>query len=101
MTFIPLEEPFVCEHCGETVAPLMKGTYRSHCHRCLWSKHVDDKGPGDRASACKGMMEPHAIDHHGKKGFVIVHRCTRCGKIARNKAAPDDDLIGFSTRYPQ
>ena len=26
----------------------------------------------------------------GKKGWVIVHRCRRCGEVRRNKAALDD-----------
>jgi formylmethanofuran dehydrogenase subunit E len=34
-----------------------------------------------------------------KKGFIIIHRCDRCGEVVRNKAAmegnqPDDnDLL--------
>lgn len=92
MPFIPRQEPFVCEYCGADIAPLEHGTYRNHCPACLWSKHVDEAGPGDRASHCKGLMGPTAIDLDGKKGWVILHRCVSCGKEMRNKAAPDDAL---------
>ncbi len=96
--FLPRQEPFVCEHCGTAVTPLTRGTCRNHCPRCLWSRHVDDAGPGDRASMCRGLMEPVALDHDGKKGWVILHRCTGCGKEGRNKAAPDDDIMEWMRR---
>ena len=95
MTFLPREEAFTCEHCGFQVQPLGKGTYRDHCPKCLYSKHVDQDGPGDRLSLCKGSLKPTAIDQDGKKGFVIIHVCEKCGKVQRNKAAHDDDVIGF------
>lgn len=37
-------------------------------------------------------MEPVSVDHSGKKGFVLIHRCTRCGHLDRNRLAPDDDM---------
>ncbi len=92
MPFIPREEAFTCEHCGTAVEPLSGGTYRDHCPRCLWSKHVDDLGPGDRASLCKGLLRPVGIDTDSKKGFVILYACEKCGKRHRNRSAPDDDL---------
>lgn len=92
MPFIARQEPFTCEHCGEDVAPLETGSYRNHCPRCLYSKHVDDKGPGDRASLCKGLMKPVGLDHRSNKGWMIVHLCTKCGKKIPNIAACDDDL---------
>ena len=90
MTFIAREEPFTCEHCGASVEPLGSGTYRNHCPQCLWSKHVDDQGPGDRASLCGGMMRPVELDQSGKKGWMIVHECEKCGKSIPNKIADDD-----------
>ena len=39
---------------------------------------------------------PVAAEASGKKGWIIVHRCQRCGAVRRNKAAladpqqPDD-----------
>ena len=91
MIFIPRDEPFTCEHCSFAVEPLNKGTCRSHCPKCLWSKHIDHE-PGDRASSCHGMMEPVMLDQSGKKGFVIIHKCTKCNIEKKNKAAPDDQL---------
>jgi hypothetical protein len=66
------------------------------CPLCLWSKHVDRDGPGDRLSPCQGLLAPTAVDYDGKKGYVIEYECLACGKTSRNKAAPDDDVIGFS-----
>lgn len=94
-TFIPREESFTCDHCGKDVLPLGRGTYRDHCPMCLWSKHADKDGPGDRLSLCQGMLEPTTIDQDGKKGFVIVFECEKCGAVQRNKAAPDDELTKF------
>lgn len=94
--FIAREEPFTCEQCGNAVEPLGKGTYRNHCPTCLYSKHVDDLGPGDRNSLCGGLMEPIGIDQEAKKGFVLIHSCVKCGKISRNRAAPDDDIVSFA-----
>lgn len=82
-------EGFVCAHCGERVAPLVGGSVRNHCPACLWSLHVD-VNPGDRASDCGGELEPVAVEASGKKGWVIVHRCVRCGDLRRNRAALDD-----------
>ena len=89
--FIARQEPFTCEHCGAVIAPLSHGSYRNHCPRCLWSKHVDDAGPGDRASSCNALMEPIGQDYQAKKGWMIVHRCIACGKTIKNKMAPDDE----------
>src|SRR3989344_4073116 len=81
--FIPREEPFICEHCGFAVEPLERGTCRSHCPKCLWSKHVDHE-PGDRASSCHGMMEPGLAGEERKKGIRAPpkrhERKTRKGK---------------------
>jgi predicted RNA-binding Zn-ribbon protein involved in translation (DUF1610 family) len=96
MPFIARQEAFICEHCAAAVEPLEHGSYRNHCPRCLWSKHVDAEGPGDRASACGGLMAPVGLDQKSKKGFVIIHRCLKCRKNMTNKAAPDDDLASFT-----
>lgn len=92
MPFIARQERFICEHCKANVAPLTTGSYRNHCPKCLWSKHVDDKGPGDRASVCKSMMKPVGLDYRSNKGWMIVHRCTTCSKEIPNTSACDDDL---------
>ena len=83
--------PFRCAVCGAAVAPLAQGSCRNHCPHCLHSLHVDIL-PGDRASDCGGVLEPVAVEHSGKTGWVIVHRCQRCGEVRRNRAALDDPL---------
>jgi hypothetical protein len=52
--------------------------------------HVDHH-PGDRAATCRGLMQPVEL-HYESGRFVVVHECTRCGTIRRNRAAKDDDL---------
>lgn len=96
MPFIARQEPFTCEHCQAHVEPLNNGSYRNHCPHCLWSKHVDKDGPGDRASNCLGLLQPVGLDQNAKKGFVVLHTCVQCGKTITNKAAPDDDLASFT-----
>jgi len=69
-------EDFVCEKCGQKV----KGDgYTNHCPSCLWSKHVDDQIPGDRASYCQGLMKPIGV--LVKRGEItkIEHKCQKCG----------------------
>jgi len=82
-------DAFRCLRCGISVGPLRNGSFRNHCPACLWSLHVD-RAPGDRAERCGGLMEPVGVERTGKKGWIIVHRCTSCGEVRRNKAATDD-----------
>jgi rubrerythrin len=78
-------ENFTCENCGFSVQG--KG-YTNHCPECLWSQHVD-VNPGDRAERCRGLMEP--VGFTIKRGdYILVHRCTKCGIVKRNKAAKND-----------
>jgi len=84
-------EGFLCEQCGVEVRPLANGSCRNHCPQCLWSKHVDVV-PGDRAAECGGLMEPIAVEPDARRGWMIVHRCTRCGAVRRNKAALSDPV---------
>ena len=91
--FTKNDSGFICGHCGKAVPPLER-TSRNHCPYCLWSMHADIL-PGDRASDCGGMMEPIGVLIDAKKGYIVVHRCLKCGEIRRNKAAlegnvPDD-----------
>ena len=51
-----------------------------------WALHVD-VNPGDRANTCGGGMEPIRTEPDARKGYVIIHRCTKCGEIHRNRAA--------------
>lgn len=81
---------FSCGHCGKTVSPAA-ATARNHCPHCLWSRHVDDVTPGDRASGCSGLMEPAAIyQKHGE--WIVVHRCEKCGHEQPNRCAADDNF---------
>ena len=93
--FIPRQESFACGNCKAEVEPLKHGTYRNHCPQCLYSKHVDKDGPGDRKAECQGLMKPVSLEDHPKKNWVITHACTKCDKVIRNKAAPDDDITGW------
>ena len=86
-TFIKNVEDFKCEHCGEEVKG---GGYTNHCPKCLWSRHVD-RNPGDRASLCKGMMEPIATEiQHGQQ--ILIHRCEKCGEEKRNRTSEKDEF---------
>ena len=75
---VPIEQKYTCEHCGQVN---QGGRYHNHCPRCLYSKHVDQQIPGDRASQCQGLMEPIAVIN--KKGkWRLRHHCLECGKEA-------------------
>ena len=87
--FTKNDNSFICENCGHEVPPL-KYTSRNHCPVCLCSLHLDIN-PGDRASDCHGVMDPVTAEPDAKKGFIITHKCRRCGALKRNKAADDDD----------
>ena len=92
--FAKNDAAFVCAYCGREVAPLGY-TSRNHCPFCLYSVHLDIY-PGDRMSDCGGLMEPVKAFPDPKKGYVIVHRCQKCGQEKQNRAAhmakvqPDD-----------
>ncbi len=88
-TFTKNDTGFICAHCGREVPPL-RYTSRNHCPFCLWSMHLD-VNPGDRASDCMAPLEPVTAQPDPKKGFIITHRCTKCGALRRNKAAEDDN----------
>ena len=89
---------FICRNCGREVLPLGY-TSRTHCPFCLHSIHID-VNPGDRANECLGTLRPIRALPDPKRGYIIVHRCEKCGEVVRCKAAheakvqPDDtDLI--------
>ena len=87
---IKVNEGFKCQNCGEE-NPKAEKTCRNHCKECLYSLHVDEDTPGDRLSECKGLMKPIGLELNGKKGYIITHKCLKCGKIIKNKAADDDN----------
>ena len=85
---------FICKNCGKEVLPLGY-TSRNQCPFCLCSLHVDIN-PGDRQNTCGGILRPIKALPDAKRGYIIIHRCERCGETVRNKAAheakvqPDD-----------
>ena len=87
--FTKIDESFRCENCGKKIEKLGY-TSRNHCPYCLCSKHLDIN-PGDRMCECHGLLEPTAIEYNSKKGYVIVHKCKKCGDLRKNKTANDDN----------
>lgn len=85
--FTKTVEDFNCAHCGAVVHG---NGYTNHCPKCLWSRHVDEN-PGDRASDCGGMMRPVSIEKNGE-GFIITHKCEKCGKEKRQRTSDQDDI---------
>jgi hypothetical protein len=98
MNFIvPDKEKYICRQCGETVNG---GRYNNHCPHCLWSKHLDDKIPGDRASKCKSLMEPIGVIQKDGK-WRIIHQCLSCKENTVVDSSPEDDsnlIIKLSQR---
>lgn len=98
--FTKNDQSFICAGCGREVPPLVYSS-RNHCPYCLCSLHVD-VNPGDRASDCKGLMVPVGVRIDGKKGYIITHKCKKCGFVRNNKYQKDDDtdlLIKLSNPY--
>lgn len=87
----PCAESFTCAVCRSPVAPEGAGTqHRNHCPKCLSSVHVDNE-PGDRASLCKGVMEPIGVWVRKNGEWAIIHRCRICGALSSNRIAADDN----------
>ena len=85
--FTRTAEDFVCEHCG---AEVVGNGYTNHCPKCLWSKHVD-VNPGDRASLCRGMMEPIGCTLVAGQ-YVLRQRCVKCRFERNNRTWPEDNF---------
>lgn len=85
--FTKNDSGFACANCGKEVLPLKK-TSRNHCPFCLCSLHVDIN-PGDRANECGGLLRPIRSEPDARRGFIIIHKCDKCGEIRRNRAALD------------
>lgn len=84
-------ESFTCKVCGALVVPEGAGSqHRNHCPKCLSSVHVDNE-PGDRASLCKGIMEPIGVWVRKNGEWAIIHRCRTCGVLSSNRIAADDN----------
>ena len=82
-------ESFECRNCGRLVVPEgASSDHRNHCPYCLYSKHLDIN-PGDRANECGGLLRPIRSEPDARRGFIIIHKCEKCGAIRRNRAAHD------------
>ncbi len=91
--FIARNEDFTCGNCGKFVEKIIYGgSYRNHCPFCLYSKHVDDEVPGDRANTCAGLMKPIGVFTRRSGEYVLVHKCEKCGFERFNRIAGDDDF---------
>jgi uncharacterized protein YcbX len=87
---------FRCGHCRLDVPEQAPGTaHRNHCPNCLWSRHVDDDTPGDRAADCGSLMEAIAVTVRGDGEWVLVHRCAGCDEIHLNRTAGDDNPLAL------
>jgi hypothetical protein len=79
------------------VGPTPSGGWnRNHCPACLYSRHVDAKTPGDRASDCNALMAPVGVFTRPKGEEVIVHQCLGCGFERYNRVAADDSEAGVA-----
>ena len=82
-------ESFVCINCNKKVKS-HPSSCRDHCNHCLFGLHVD-VDPGDRASNCKGILEPVGIrKKNGKE--QIVYKCGKCKELRYCKISPDDNF---------
>lgn len=87
----PCTESFTCKVCGGYISPEDAGSsHRNHCPSCLSSIHVDNN-PGDRASLCKGIMDPIGVWVRKNGEWAIIHRCRSCGTLSSNRIAADDN----------
>ncbi len=87
------EETFKCRHCRVFVTPLpYGGHHRNHCPLCLYSRHVDDRQPGDRMSRCGVKMAPIGAFQRPDGEHAVLHRCLGCGVERFNRIAADDDF---------
>ena len=85
-----INESFTCINCKKEI-PLADKTCRNHCPYCFTSLHVDWDIPWDRASDCHWIMKP--INYEIRNWTMkILFKCTKCGKLHRNKRAVDDDI---------
>jgi len=102
-TGLAFPRSFQCKHCGVAVSTDAPGTsHRNHCPSCLWSAHLDRNAPGDRDAKCSGGMEPIAVTVRGEGRWVLIHRCTNCGRLRLNRTAGDDNAIDDAAkRGPQ
>lgn len=54
-----------------------------------------DEEPGDRASECRGAMEPITVWVRPGGDWAIIHRCRTCGELHSNRVAGDDNELAL------
>lgn len=96
------DQGFICLSCKKMISGsvLISGVRnRNHCPYCLYSRHMDLHQPGDRLAACKAEMRPIGLtlkrtpNRYGEGSEVmLIHQCSRCGKLSINRIAADDLL---------
>jgi hypothetical protein len=87
-------DTFRCRNCRLDVPMAAPGTlHRNHCPNCLWSLHVDEDLPGDRAADCAASMEPIGVSVRDDGEWALVHRCTACSTMHLNRIAGDDNPL--------
>lgn len=87
-----MKKSFICANCGRPVPFTAPGTHhRNHCPSCLHSLHLDNK-PGDRRAGCSGTMIPIGKVFKEDGEEMIVHKCSKCGTIRKNRVAGDDSF---------
>lgn len=96
MTFVRRVEAFECEVCGERVEG---NGFTNHCPKCLTSKHVDIE-PGDRKSACKGVMDVVAFER-SRGELRMQHRCESCGHRKWNRVSEADSNTAVVQRMKE
>jgi hypothetical protein len=90
------QESFKCVNCRAFIGPTVSGgKHRNHCPLCLYSRHVDGKRPGDRASTCGAKMAPVGRFARSDGEPMILHRCLGCGFERANRLAADDNMLAF------
>lgn len=81
---------------------------RNHCPNCLWSKHVDLIKAGDRKCTCCAGMRPIGLTvkkvakkygNSSRGELMIIHQCSRCGRISINRIAADDSAGALLQLY--
>jgi hypothetical protein len=45
-------------------------------------------------------MEPIAVTVRGERRWVLIHRCTHCGRLRLNKTAADDNVLALLQLAP-
>jgi hypothetical protein len=90
------QESFKCVNCRAFIGPTVSGgRHRNHCPLCLYSRHVDGRRPGDRASDCGAKMAPVGRFTRADGEPMILHRCLGCGFARANRLAADDNMLAF------